>query len=59
VENSAATKAFKRRFEKLSDGEIESRLSIKLVPEALEALKQIKNERAENNKQQESDTEIV
>ena len=36
---------FKRRFEKLSDKEIELRLHENLVPTAIEALKQIKRER--------------
>ena len=41
----AKVNGFKRRFEKLTDQEIESKLKEQLVPEALEALNQLKNER--------------
>ena len=41
----AQVDAFKRRFQQLSDSEIESKLNQGLVPEAVEALTEIKDER--------------
>lgn len=43
--NSSKVNGFKRRFGKLSNSEIESKLEEGLVPEAIEALKQLKKER--------------
>ncbi|MCB0541220.1 MAG: hypothetical protein H6571_16585 [Lewinellaceae bacterium] len=45
LESNSKINGFKRRFEKLSDNEIESKLNQNLVSEAIEALKQIKKER--------------
>ncbi len=49
--NSEQTKinGFKRRFKNLSDNEINSKLQENLIPEAIEALKQIKKERLDND----------
>lgn len=49
AESNSKISSFKKRFEKLSNEEIESRLNQKLIPEALEALKQIQLERIEIN----------
>jgi len=46
----SAKDQFKRRFEQLSDGEIASKLEQDLVPEAIAALNEIKNERSSYNK---------
>ncbi len=43
--SNAKVNGFKRRFEKLSDKEIEMKLGENIVPEAIEALKQIEKER--------------
>lgn len=48
-ESNSKVEGFKRRFENLSDEEIRSKLNEKLVPEALEALKQIQINRTEMN----------
>ena len=45
IKSNSQISGFKRRFKKLSDREIESKLNENLVPEAIEALKQIKAER--------------
>lgn len=44
-ESNAQINGFKQRFEKLSDKEIEKKLSENLVPESIEALRQIQKER--------------
>jgi len=44
-------KKFKRKFSKLSDEEIEIKLEENLIPEAIKALKNIKNARANKEKQ--------
>jgi len=44
-------KKFKRKFSKLSDEEIEIKLEENLIPEAIKALKNIKNTRANKEKQ--------
>ena len=48
-ESNSKISSFRKRFEKLSNEEIEIRLNQKLMPEALEALKQIQQERIEIN----------
>ncbi|SFS81411.1 hypothetical protein [Lutibacter maritimus] len=45
INENALKDRFKQKFEKLSDKEIESRLSQKLVPEAIQALTEIQTER--------------
>lgn len=49
-ESKLKVKGFKRRFEKLSNEELDKRLNEKLVPEAIEALQWIKKERSEKDK---------